>query len=292
MTTTRALLYLHIAILLWGATGVLGDAISLDEWWVVVYRTGFTVIGLLIYNFFAKEIRPISAAQKKQSLFSGALLGLHWVCFFASIKYSNVAVSLICLSCTSLFTSIINSTLLKTKINKVEIGLSLLAIVSIALLFYSDFSLRKGVIFGLLSAVFVAAVPVLNKQQLTELNPTTVSYWNMLGGFGITLLLSPLYTYFIPQPNFVPTTKDIGLLLILSWLCTIVTYQLSLAALKKVNAFTQTLLLNLEPVYGIALAAYFLNEHEEYNIYFYIGIAILIFTIILQTIILRRKDAA
>jgi drug/metabolite transporter (DMT)-like permease len=286
-----ALIKLHIAIMLWGATGVLGKLIKVDALWVVIYRTGLTIIGLLIYHLFTNEIKPINLKQKKGNLLSGALLGLHWVFFFASIQYSNVAVALISLSCTSLFTSIIQSQVNKLPINGKEIILSCIAILSIALLFYSDFSLRKGVVFGLLSAMFVAAVPVLNKQQTVTQNATTISFWNMLGGFIVAILCIPILYSLVPQPNFVPSTLDFVWLLILSWVCTIVTYQLSLSALKKVNAFTQTLLLNLEPIYGIGLAAIFLNETNEYNIYFYIGIILLVLTILLQTFFIKKENA-
>ncbi len=285
----NALLKIHIAILLWGATAVLGKKILLNEIWLVWYRIAFTLIGLLLIHLFLNDIKKINWQQKRSALISGSLLGLHWLCFFASVQYGNVAIALICLSSTSFFTSILQTIYLKTKINLIEIVLSLFALGSILLLFINEFALQKGIVYGLLAAILVAIVPILNKQQMQSQNIATISFWNMIGGFIIISFALPIYCYFIPQKNFIPTYSDFGYLLILSFCCTIITLRLSLSALQKISAFTQNLLLNLEPVYGITLAAIFLNEYKTYNIYFYIGISFLIATIIIQTMLLKNK---
>jgi drug/metabolite transporter (DMT)-like permease len=285
----KALLQLHIAIFLWGTTAVLGKIILLDEMWLVWFRLFLTSASLMVLDIFLHEIEKTTLKQKIHISLTGTLLSLHWVCFFASVKYANVAIGLICLSSTSLFTTLFQSLIYKTKINTVELLLSLLAITSVVLLFYNDFSLQKGIVYGVASALFVATVPILNKQQLQKVNMPTVTFWNITGGLiGISIAL-PIYIFFIPQPNATPSNMDFVWLVVLSWLCTIVTWRLSLNALKYISAFTQNLLLNLEPVYGIALAAIFLKEYKSYTIFFYIGIILLLTTIFVQTLLLRKN---
>jgi hypothetical protein len=46
--------------------------------------------------------------------FTGALVGGHWILFFASIKLSTVPVTLVCLSSITLFTAIFEPLINKT----------------------------------------------------------------------------------------------------------------------------------------------------------------------------------
>ena len=50
-----ALIRLHTAVFLWGFTGVLGRAISLNEGWLVWWRMFITVISLWILFYFLKS---------------------------------------------------------------------------------------------------------------------------------------------------------------------------------------------------------------------------------------------
>ena len=62
-----------------------------------------------------------------------------------------------------------------------------------------------------------------------------------------------------------PTTTDWFWLLVLAWLCTVLSFDLQLNALKKISAFTANLTYNLEPVYGIILAFIFFKENQNLN---------------------------
>jgi len=77
-------------------------------------------------------------------------------------------------------------------------------------------------------------------------------------------------------------------LIVLALLCTTLAYVLSLNALKHLSAFTSTLTINLEPIYGIILAWFFFQEYKEMNPGFYVGAAIIILAVFLHPI-LRKK---
>ena len=51
----KAFLQLHTAIFLWGFTGVLGRAISLDSVLLVWYRLLITVLSLWVFIFLIKQ---------------------------------------------------------------------------------------------------------------------------------------------------------------------------------------------------------------------------------------------
>jgi drug/metabolite transporter (DMT)-like permease len=50
-------------------------------------------------------------------------------------------------------------------------------------------------------------------------------------------------------------------------------------AIKKLDAFTMNLSLNLEPVYSIILAIILFNENEAVGVSFYIGTGIILLTV-------------
>ena len=78
--------------------------------------------------------------------------------------------------------------------------------------------------------------------------------------------------------------------MILSVVCTIIPYNLFLRALKATNAFTTSLINNLEPVYGVILAAIFLHENEQLNWKFYIGSVIIVSAVFLHAMFDRKKS--
>ena len=77
-------------------------------------------------------------------------------------------------------------------------------------------------------------------------------------------------------------------ILILSLVCTTLAHILTLQALTKLSAFTANMVINLEPVYGILLAAWILGEHREMSDHFYIGAGLIVFTVLLYPFIANR----
>jgi drug/metabolite transporter (DMT)-like permease len=64
---------------------------------------------------------------------------------------------------------------------------------------------------------------------------------------------------------------------------------LALNALKHISSFTATLSVNLEPVYGILLAFFFYHENKDLDYGFYIGMGLILLSVILQTLRLLKQ---
>ena len=64
-----------------------------------------------------------------------------------------------------------------------------------------------------------------------------------------------------------------------------------LKSLQHISAFTQTLTLNLEPVYGIAMAWFFFKENQQLNTSFYLGFALIALSVTLQMFRVSRKKS-
>jgi drug/metabolite transporter (DMT)-like permease len=214
----------------------------------------------------------------------GGIVALHWVFFYGSIKYSNVSVSLVCFSAIGFFSALLDPLLSKRKFEWIELLLGLMVIIGIYLMFHFDPHFRTGILFGMISSLLAAIFPILNKKMMDKHQPETITFYEMSGGFFLLTLLLPFYLAFFPTQYLFPSTSDLIWLLVLSLFCTVLAFNLSVRSLTKISPFTVNLSFNLEPVYGIALAFIYFKEYEEVGIPFYIGIAIIFLTVVLQTL--------
>jgi drug/metabolite transporter (DMT)-like permease len=276
----KAFLQMHAAVFLWGFTGVLGRAISLDSIWLVWYRMLITVFSLWVLYFFLKKILKISLASALAIGGIGFVLVLHWICFYASIKYANVTIALTCLSTTALLSSLLEPLVLRKQFDAFEVVLGLFAIAGIVIIYNTHFQFSLGIVIGLLSAVLTVLVSVLNKKIVDRYQPEQITLYQLTGGFiGLSVLL-PIVFYLFPSQEIFPSPVDWLWLFILSWVCTVFTFFLYIRSLKKLSAFTMNLTLTLEPVYGIVLAFIVYKENKLLSNWFYLGFCLIAFAVV------------
>ncbi len=282
-TMKNALIKLHIAVFLWGFTGVLGRLISLNEGLLVWYRMFFAVIGLFALMYWRGQLHRVDPKTKWQLFGTGGLIALHWCFFFGSIKYSNVSIALTVFSSSGFFTAILEPVMMRRRIILNEVLLGLLAIAGIYLIFHFDPQYKLGILLGLIATVLSTIFSILNKQQVAYVGPRILMLYELGGGLMILTILMPFYLMAFPPARLLPSPLDYIWLLILSLLCTILAMDLSLQALKKVSAFTQNLTFNLEPIYGIILAFLIYQENQHLSDGFYIGFSLILLAVVLQT---------
>ena len=276
------LIRLHTAVFLWGFTGVLGRAITLNEAWLVWWRMLITIITLWLLFYFSKRIKEISLKDFFKIAAIGTMLSIHWLFFYGSIKYADVSIALTCLSTTGLLSAVIEPLFFGRRINPYEITLGLLALVGIAVIYMTNLSYSVGICIGLLSALFLVIVSVMNKRLVTAHDAERIALYQFTGGFlGLTVLM-PLYNFLFPPTHMLPYRWDWLWLFILSWCCTILTFMLYIRALKHISAFTLNLTLTLEPVYGILLAFLLYHENETLSKSFFIGFGLILLAVFLQ----------
>ena len=277
-----ALIRLHIAVFLWGFTGILGRLITLNEGWLVWWRMFITALALWIYFFFSKQIQKISLRDFLKIASIGTILSLHWLLFYGSIKYSNVSIALTCLATTGLLSAIIEPLFFRKRINSTEILLGTFALAGIIIIYFSNLKFSMGIYIGLLSSLATVIVSVLNKKIVSGYTPQIITLYQLTGGFfGLTLLM-PLYNLLLNSNIQYPQNLDWLWLVILAVFCTVFTFLLYIRALRQLSAFTINLTLTLEPVYGIILAFAVFSENKYLSKYFYIGFALILMAVALQ----------
>ncbi|OMP78532.1 MULTISPECIES: DMT family transporter [unclassified Chitinophaga] len=285
----KSYVVLHLAVILAGFTGVFGKLISLNEGLLVWYRLFFSFIWLFFILRLFKIDNRLAHREKFNLAKVGLLITLHWVLFYASIKYSNISIGVVCFCLTSFFTAIFSPLINKKRFAVSELLMSMLTLLGIGLIFHFDRSYHAGIILGVISSAFGALYTVYNERLVHHYDSKVINYYQMLGGtIGLGLLL-PLYLHFYPAVSLIPGMKDTIYLLLLSLFCTVGLYVMFAEVLKKIPAFTVNLSFNLEPVYAIIMAFLFFGEGKDVNFSFYVGLILVMASVVLQSIISVRK---
>ncbi len=283
----RAFLDLHISILLAGLTGLFGRLVTLNEGLLTFWRLFFTVGIFCLILLFTKKFYKVKLKDFFKIAAVGGLLGLHWVFFYGSIKYSNISVGTVCLSLISFFTAIIDPIVNKHRYFKHEFLFSLITIFGIVLIFNFDSGYRLGVIIGIFSALLAALFTIFNK-KVANYNLETVLFYEMVGGFICISAFLPFYLHFFPVKNIFPAGLDLIYLVVLALFCTVFLYYFQISALKKLSAFSVNLSYNLEPVYTIILAMIIFHEYKDLNIAFYIGFFAILISVVLESLYVAK----
>jgi drug/metabolite transporter (DMT)-like permease len=301
MKRSNAYLFLHISVFLFGFTAILGKLISLNHFGLVWNRMWIALPLFFMIPGFINKLRNFSFQKMGLFLAIGIIVALHWITFYGSIKIGNSAsLTLASLGLASWFTSIIEPWVLKTKINKINVGFGLLSVLGIGLIAFSQDKLDPNateaqfllaIIWGVISALLATIFSVLNAKYAKREAPVLITFFEMAGGF---LFLSMVYLIIKDHPalaSFIQVKKlDMAIpnvdwvwIILLGTICTTGAFALNVTAMKEVSAFTANIAINLEPIYGIFLALVFLDEGKSFNYLFYIGTIIILTTVFIQS---------
>lgn len=283
--TTIAYIQLHTAVFLFGFTAILGKLISLEGLLLVIYRISITLISLFLISDVWEKIKKMPRKDIRKLIGIGMLVGIHWTTFFAAIKVSNISITLSCLAASPFFTSFIEPLLLKRKIQLSEIILALSVVLGFLFIFDMGGTFFLGMILAISSALCASIFSVLNKSIADKYEPFPIMVVEFTAGLVLLLPLCPIYLHYFPETSLFPTASDWVYLLILALLCTTFAYTLSILSLKYISAFTSTLTINLEPVYGILFAYWGFDEGKVLSANFYIGTAIVLLSVFLHPVI-------
>ncbi len=277
----RSYLLLHLSVFLWGFTAILGAWITLSATVLVWWRVALTSIVMLMLPGVVLVIRRLSWSMIKIYAGIGVVIALHWVCFYGSIKMANASVALICMSTASLFTSFIEPWMTRKPFKWIDLGFGLLIIPGIILTTQGmSWDMMSGFWVGILSAALAALFAVLNKKYINESTPAAITAIEMVSAGLFLTLCYPLYYLTQSEARLIPDLTDFVLLLILAVVCTVIPFILHLKAFEHLTAFASNLIVNLEPVYGILLAIVLLHEHHELTTQFYLGVLVILFSVL------------
>ena len=254
---------------------------------VVLWRALLTIaIYLLIINV-PRLFRTFSTKQILQNLFIGFLLGVHWIAFYAAIKISNPTMALIAMSSSSIITALVEPLInRRIKWSPIDILFGILIIPGFMFIFYNTSQLQKtGLWVGLAAAFLGAVFSILNKKWIIQGHEMKMSGIQL---FSVWLLLSFSFLFFTDGKNIIhqmPQGIDWFYFAVFAIVCTVLAYYLYLRSMDKLTAFDVSLGFNMEPIYGIIMAAVLLHDYKTLSPMVYIGMVFITLVVFLDLFI-------
>ncbi|MDQ3039614.1 MAG: DMT family transporter [Pseudomonadota bacterium] len=295
--TNKALWQIHLCVLLWGFTAILGKLISLPALPLVWWRMLIVVVVLALLPRVWRGIFAMSLRVRWAYAGIGALVALHWLTFYGAIKLSNASVAATCIAFATPMTALIEPLLTRQRFQPRDFALGLFSLPGIWLIVGGvPDGMHAGIVAGVASAFFVALFGTLNKRMVEAGDPLTVTALELGAGTLTLTLLAPVMPFLVPVfagPLLVlPSASDSAWLLLLALACTLFPFALCLVALRHLSAFTAQLSVNLEPIYAIVLAAILFGEQHDLSARFYAGVAIILAVVFAQGLLARRRTQA
>ena len=290
--TLKDYLLLHLCIVFWGFTSVLGVLSDLEAPYLVVYRTAVSFISLLVILRLRKLPMGFPTIQLGGIATAGLFTAFHWVTFFASAQLSNVSTCLAGMSTTALWTSILEPIFFKKKFEWTEVFLAILVSLGLVVIYQSNLKMAFGLVISVVSALACSVFTMINRNLVKRQNPIYLTTWEMgfaflgiLAAIPVLGSLNVLKTQSFP----VPRSWDWLNILFLAWVCTVFAYTMAVHLMKKFTAFAMNLTVNLEPVYGILLGLLIFGQKEKMQPMFYLGLVLILSGVFLYPILQKTK---
>ena len=290
----RALIELHVCVVLWGFTAILGKLITLTATQLVWWRMLLVTIALACFPRVWRALKLIPPRQMLVFAGIGGVVALHWLAFYGSVKLANASVAATTMALAPAVTALIEPAITGARFERHNLLLGILVIPGVALVVGGiPGSMHLGFWVGVISAALAALFNALNKRFLGHHDAMAVTWLELGAGF---VVLAAIAAFTAPDGAgiVVPSVRDGAWLLVLAILCTLIPFAVSLATLRHLSAFTAQLAINLEPLYAIVLAVAFLGEARELDGMFFLGVAIVLAAVFghgwLQMRALRRTQ--
>lgn len=272
---------LHIMVVILGLTGVFGKLISLDTIHLVWYRMCIAFVSLALFLLVKKQLFSISKKNFFGILGVGALVTLHWLCFFQSIKVSTVSVAVVCLATSSLFSALIEPLFFKRKLLAYEVILGILVLGALAFVMGTEKQYFLGYFYGIMAAFLGTLFTLFNAKYINKVGAAQITMIEMLSGVIIIsclLLFQQDYSVFTSLISI----TDFSYLLILGTLCTALVFVWMTEIMRYITPYSLIMAINMEPIYSILLALFIFGESELMSTSFYIGGSIIIGIVFLE----------
>ena len=168
---------------------------------------------------------------------------------------------------------------MKVKFNQIYLVLGLLILGGLSFLvpeFNFESTQIKGILFGVFSALCYAIRILILKKHVANYNGTMLMFYQ-------TVIITDLaIANLVFHGSLSGLQSQLPFLLLLALLTTAVGHSLLLHALKFFSATTTTIISSLQPIFGIGLAVFFLNEIPNFNTY--IGGGLILLTVVIESI--------
>jgi drug/metabolite transporter (DMT)-like permease len=260
--SAKDLLRIHLAVLLFGLSGLFGRLVSLPAVIIVLGRVFFASVSM--FAMFAARRKKVRLAETRDYLMlalAGLILAAHWTAFFMSIKVSTIAIAVLTYSTFPLFITFAEPLLFGEKLKKSDL-FAAIAMFAGVILIVPEFNLSNditvGVLWGMASSVTFAAMTLINRRYASKYEGTVIAFYEQ-----ITATAALIPSLFLT--TFSATLSDMVMLLLLGVVFTAAAHSMFIGGMKTIKAQSAAMISSLESVYGIAAAAILLKEIPQFD---------------------------
>ncbi|MAO46207.1 MAG: EamA family transporter [Crocinitomicaceae bacterium] len=285
--TTKNYLLLHLVVVIFGFTGILGKLITIDAEQLVFWRAGIGGLVIMVWLALRGEITAKSPSTLLKMAGVGLIVAAHWITFFASIKASTVSVALVMFATAPMFVGIIEPIVFRRNIDPRELVISTIVLAGVGTIFSLDTDYQEGMILGIISAFLAATFATLNGVLVKQYDASNISMIELLSasiGTGIILIFSGEFN---SEMIYLSSTNWLWITL-LAVVATSFAFIVSTHVMKVLTPFTTAIAINLEPIYTIVIALIIFGEEEVMGPNFYLGASLIIGAVIINTIIKKK----
>jgi drug/metabolite transporter (DMT)-like permease len=281
----KSIMSLHIAVMLFGFSAVLGQFVDAPAVIVAGGRVVCSSILLLVSALLSKrKIRLTRRMDYGIAVIAGIILAIHWTTFFQSIQSSSVAIGTITFSTFPLFLTFLEPLVFHEKFQMQSLlgaAVLLLGVFITIPEFSMENQMTVGILWGMVSSLSYAILTLFNRYLSHTYEAGTICLYEQ--GTAAVVLLP---TFFFVQTRW--TVENIVGIAMIGLVCTAIAHSLYVAAQKKVKAQTAGIISGMETVYGIVFAMLFLGEVP--GIREVIGGIIILCVAVLSSLAAARKE--
>lgn len=253
----RNIIYLHVAVMLFGLAGVAAQFVEIPAVLVALGRVVCSSLLLLIIAIVKKESLKLNSGKDYcMIILTGAVMAIHWTTFFQSVQVSTVAIGTITFSTFPLFLTFIEPIVFHEKLRSQSVLSAILLLIGV-MITIPEFSMENhttiGIIWGMVSSLSYAVLTLANRYFSPRYTARTVCLYEQ--GSAAIVLLPAL---FLVKTTWRPL--DLAGIAFVGFICTAFAHSLYVSAQKSVRAQTAGIISGMETVYGILYALLFLGE--------------------------------
>lgn len=278
------LLLLIFATVCLSTSGPLGKFIDMPTVVIIWWRSVLAAIFLFGFcKYKGISLKLINKKDRSTFFIAAFLMGAHWVTYFYALKLSNVAIGMISLFTFPVIIALLEPFFSKTKLDPIHIVLGVIVLIGIYFLapeFNLENNYLQGILCGILSAICYALRILILKGQVANYNSTMLMFYQVAI---VTVLLAPVL-FFMDTSNI---TTQYPYVLLLAILTTAIGHTLFVNSLKYFKASTASIIGSTQPVFGIIIAFFFLNEIP--TIHTFVGGSLILATVIIESIRSKRS---
>jgi len=270
---------LIIATLFISTSGALGKFIDMPPPVTVWWRAFLASFFIYAYCRYKKiSLRINSRKDLMAFILSSLFLGGHWITYFYALQLSNVALGMLSLFTYPVITALLEPLFINVKLNPLHIVLGFVVLLGIYIL-APDFDLEsaqvKGILMGILSALLYALRILILKQKSAYYHGSMLMFYQI---FILSIALIPVM--FLMDTSGIQT--QLPYVFLLALLTTAIGHTLFLQSLKYFSVSTASIISSIQPIFGIIIAYFFLNEIPSWNTFW--GGLLILSTVIIESI--------